>query len=123
MAKAATKATRPQAARGLRGRSPRRASAKVQQLVRTVRQQSAIAGKCWDKSEAALEELQRCLGDGRIVGIEDGVFCFVEDLFAKSASVIVPKAMRRYRLVICDAAGKTIRLRDRRQRQPNKKKR
>ena len=105
-------AIRKRAARGV-SRSPRRASAKVLQLIREHRQQSAIAGKCWDKAEAKLEELIRTLGVGKIVGVDEGVFAKVVDLFAEANSVIVPKAMRRHKLVICDAGGKEIRLRDR----------
>jgi hypothetical protein len=91
----------------------RRASPAVLDLIHTCRQQSAIAGKCWDKSEAALEALVSKVGTGRVLGIEDGVFFKLQDLFEEKATVIVPKAMRRYRLVICDANGKEIRLRDR----------
>lgn len=107
-------AIRKRAARGTR--VPRRASAKIQDLIRQHRQQSAIAGKCWDKAEAKLEELIKTLGVGKIVGVDDGVFAQVVDLFADANSVFVPKVMRRHKLVICDAAGKEIRLRDRKQR-------
>lgn len=93
--------------------SPRRAPPAVLELIRAVRQQSAIAGKCWDKSEAALEALVDKLGAGKVVGIEPGVFAKIVDLFAEANSVYVPKVMKRYKLVICDANGKEIRLRDR----------
>lgn len=105
---------RKRAARGTR--SPRRASAKILDLIRQHRQQSAIAGKCWDKAEAKLEELIRTLGPGKIVGVDDGVYAKVVDLFAEGNQVFVPKVMRRYKLTICDATGKEIRLRDRKRR-------
>lgn len=113
-------AIRKRAGRGTR--TPRRASSKVLDLIRDHRKQSAIAGKCWDKAEAKLEELIRTLGVGKIVGVDEGVFAKVVDLFADANSVIVPKAMRRHKLVICDANGKEIRLRDRkRSKKPAKK--
>jgi hypothetical protein len=108
-----SRATRPRAAHGLTSRTPRRASATILELVRTCRQQAAIAGRCWDKAEAAQEQLLAKLGAGRIVGIEDGVYAKIVDLFCESNSVYVPKVMKRYKLVICDASGKEIRLRDR----------
>lgn len=104
-------AIRKRAAKGTR--APRRASAKILELIREHRQQSAIAGKCWDKAEAKLEELIRTLGPGRIVGVDAGVFAKIVDLFADGNQVFVPKVMRRYKLTICDADGKEIRLRDR----------
>lgn len=109
--RAATRRTPPPPPR--RGGTPRRAPAAVLDLVHVCRQQAAIAGKCWGKSEDALETLVRKLGTDRVVGIEDGVYAKIVDLFAEKQTVIVPKAMRRYRLVICDANGKEIRLRDR----------
>jgi hypothetical protein len=109
---------RKRAARGTR--APRRAGAKVLELIRQIRQQSAIAGKCWDKAEAKLEELIKTLGVGKIVGVDDGVFAKIVDLFDGANSVIVPKAMRRHKLVICDANGKEIRLRDRKPRKSKK---
>lgn len=111
--KSTARASRPRAARGLGGRAPRRATGAVMDLIRTARQQGAIARKCWEKAEAAEEELVRRLGPGKIVGIDAGVFAKVVDLFAEASSVFVPKVMRRYKLVICDASGKEIRLRDR----------
>jgi hypothetical protein len=113
--RAATRPTpKPPQARAAKPRAAsRRASPAVRELIHTCRQQSAIAGKCWDKSEAALETLVAKVGTGRVLGIDDGVFFKLVDLFEEKATVIVPKAMRRYRLVICDTNGKEIRLRDR----------
>ena len=115
-----SRATRPRAAHGLTSRTPRRASARILELVRTCRQQAAIAGRCWDKAEAAQEQLLAKLGAGRVVGIEDGVYAKIVDLFCESNSVYVPKVMKRYKLVICDASGKEIRLRDRHWAKKNK---
>lgn len=108
----AAKATKIKASGGTASR-PRRASPKILQLIREHRQQSAIATKCWDKAEARVEELIRLLGPGRVVAVEDGVFCTIKDLFAETNAVYVPKVMKRYKLLICDANGKEIRLRDR----------
>lgn len=106
------KATKLRASKGAAGR-PRRASPKVLKLIRESRQQAAIAGKCWDRAEAKVEELIKLLGAGRIVAVEDGVFFQIRDLFANVNALYVPKMMKRYKAVICDANGKEIRLRDR----------
>jgi hypothetical protein len=118
----AAKAISKRASTGVAGRGPRRASAGILDLVRTCRQQAAIAGRYWDKAEAALEQLVAKLGAGKIVGVDDGVYARLVDLFAESNSVYVPKVMKRYKLVICDASGKEIRLRDRQQRTGRAKK-
>lgn len=98
---------------GLNSRGPRKASPAILALIRTCRQQAAIAGKCWDKAEAAQEALVGKLGPEKVVGIDSGVFAKVVDLFGEQNSVYVPKMMKRYKLIICDACGKEIRLRDR----------
>jgi hypothetical protein len=111
----ATKAISSRASRGVRRGGPRRASPAAIELIREHRKLSAIAGRYWDKAEVALDKLVPMLGE-RIVGVENGVFAKIQDLFAAGNTAMVIKAMRRYKLVICDATGKEIRFRDRKAR-------
>ena len=100
---------------------PRRATAPkaktekqtVLDLIKAYRQKAAIGAKFYGQADELLEAIRRRLKVGRRLKIGDGMYAVLFDRFEESDKVWQPVALKRYELQIQDAAGKLVRLRDR----------
>jgi hypothetical protein len=89
-----------------------RASPKTAALIAAYRQKLAIGGRYYEQAGQIMDELLAILPPGKPVGIGDGLRAEMVDLFASTNKIFKPQACMRFELRIIDAAGKPVRLRD-----------
>jgi len=95
------------------GPKTRRAPATVK-LVKDYRQKMAIGRRYYQQAGDLLDELLDKVQPGDLIALGDGLFGRVKDLFGDTNKAFKVQAVPRYELEIVDAAGKVVRLRDRR---------
>jgi len=93
----------------------RRAPAIVK-LVKDCRQKMAIGARYYQSADELLDELRTKVKPDERINLGNGQFGVVVDLFADANKYFKPQAVKRFELRIVDAAGKVVRLRDRKKR-------